>query len=123
MAAAGDPEATANDNDAPRVVEYEDMTDAQKRIVDAGQRPGIPLPELSGGKLVAWLMRRAVHWSRMTDEERAAVEFLEAADDEAFARWQAEMDAGIRARNTALVVDFPGPRREDEDAPCGRDPI
>ena len=100
----------ANDNDdyaaPPRVITYEEMTDAQKRIVDAGNAPGIPVPaHLSGAKLTAYFLRRAfgTQWSEMSEEERETLRFLEAADDETYQRWCAEQTAkhATRGQSTA----------------------
>lgn len=60
------PHAVADEDDAADGpaedlvwIEYEDMTEAQRRIVDAGDTVAGEIPmELSGEALYAWLMER-----------------------------------------------------------------
>lgn len=57
-------QAVADEDDAGPAedivwIEYEDMTEAQRRIVDAGDTVAGEIPiELSGDALFAWLMER-----------------------------------------------------------------
>jgi len=47
---------------AQQVIEWEDMTDEQKRIVEAGQTIAGTFPQgLSKADLSAWIMQRFVH--------------------------------------------------------------
>ncbi len=60
------PHAVADEGDAADApaddivwIEYKDMTEAQRRIVDAGDTLAGEIPmELSGEALLAWLMER-----------------------------------------------------------------
>ena len=51
-------EYNSKKSEEPETVEYEDMTDYQKRIVDAAESPpaGV-IPHLSGDELEKWLKK------------------------------------------------------------------